>query len=131
MSRETLQAVAEAHGVALVLQFGSSVNGTSHAGSDLDLGILFTEMPRLEDELSLLADLQVLYPDSEVDLTVINRADPLLLKQVVTNSRLLFGDSRRFAELQILAFRKYQDHRRYLDLESDYVRRVNMERTSS
>jgi hypothetical protein len=38
--------------------------------------------------------------------------------------RLLSGSSRRFAEFRIHAFKRYQDHRRYLGLERAYVRGV-------
>jgi hypothetical protein len=57
------------------------------------------------------------FPGQEVDLAVLDRADPLLLKQVLEGCRLLAGSPRRLAELKMYAFRRYQDHRRFLDLE--------------
>ena len=60
----------------------------------------------------------------EIDLAVINHADPLFLKQVLERCRLLAGSPRRLAELKIYGFKRYQDHRRYLALESEHVRRV-------
>jgi hypothetical protein len=69
-------------------------------------------------------ELQELFPAQEVDLAVLNHADPLFLKQVLERCRLLAGSSRRFAELKIYGFKRYQDHRRYLALESRHVRRV-------
>ena len=41
-----LEEIARRHGVVLVLQFGSSVEGATHARSDLDLGVLLAESPR-------------------------------------------------------------------------------------
>lgn len=38
--------------------------------------------------------------------------------------RLLYGSPRALAELRIYAFRRYQDHRRYLALEREYVDRA-------
>lgn len=68
--------------------------------------------------------LQRLFPGREVDLVVLNRADPLLLKQVLEGCRLLIGSPRQLAELKIYAFRRYQDHRRFLAMERAHVRRV-------
>ena len=69
----------------------------------------------------LIADLQALVPDREVDLVVLNRADPLLLKQITDHCELIYGSPRRLDELKLYAFKRYQDHRRYLDLERRFV----------
>jgi len=53
---------------------------------------------------------------------ILNRADPLFLKQIVEGCELLYGFERALAELKMVAFRRYQDHRRYLAMERDYVR---------
>lgn len=71
----------------------------------------------------LIADLQALSPGREVDLTLLNRADPLLLHQVMERGRLVYGSPRRFDELRMLAFKRYQDHRPYLAMERAYVAR--------
>jgi hypothetical protein len=52
--------IAKKHGIILILQFGSSVTGKVHARSDVDL----------------LHDLQSRFPTQEVDLALLNRADP-------------------------------------------------------
>lgn len=62
-------------------------------------------------------DLQRCFPDRELDLAIVNRADPLFLKHVVDGGRLLYGSTRALAELKILAFKRYQDHRPYLVME--------------
>jgi len=66
----------------------------------------------------------VLHPDHEVDVAIINHADPLFLKKITERCRLLYGSPRRLAELKIYAFKRYQDHRRYLALEREYVHRT-------
>ena len=117
--------VAQRRDIALILQFGSTVKGTAHHASDLDIAVLFGRRPPALDERSaIVQELQALYPGQEVDLAVLDRADPLLLKQVLENCRLLAGSPRRLAELKIYAFKRYQDHRRFLALEREHVRRV-------
>lgn len=119
-----MEAVARRYGIRLLLRFGSSVTGRVHAGSDLDLGVLVDHMP---DSFSVLADcqtdLQALAPGREVDLVVLNHADPLLLKQVTDHCELVHGSPRQLEALKLYAFKRYQDHRRYLDMERSYVDR--------
>ena len=120
-----VQAIAKAHGLLLLLRFGSSVTGRVHAASDIDLAVLFERVPDSFGPLAdLTADLQKLFPDRKVDVAVLNHADPLFVKQVTERCALVYGSPRRLAEFRMYAFKRYQDHRRYLDMERAYVDRA-------
>ncbi len=56
-----------------------------------------------------------------MDLAILNHADPLFLKKVTEDCRLLFGAPKELARLNLYAFKRYQDHRRYFDLERHFV----------
>ena len=121
---ERLADVARQRGIKLLLQFGSSVTGRLHPRSDVDLGVLLDRAPSsLADHADLIADLQALVPDREVDVAIINHADPLFLKKITEGANLLYGSPRALHELKMYAFKRYQDHRRYLALEREYVDR--------
>ena len=125
MEPEALEEFARRHDVALVIRFGSTVTGRTHPGSDIDLGVLFERLPETIDaELRAIADLQLLDTAAEIDVTVLNRADPLLLKQVTDHARLEYGTPERFDAFRRYAFKRYQDHRPFLDLERQYVGRA-------
>lgn len=116
--------VARKRGIRLLLQFGSTVTGRTHAHSDLDVAVLLDAYPEsLRAYGELAADLQPCFPGREIDLAILNRADPLFLKQITDTARLVYGSPHTFAELKLYAFKRYQDHRRFLDMERDYVRR--------
>ncbi|HEV8319456.1 MAG TPA: nucleotidyltransferase domain-containing protein [Vicinamibacterales bacterium] len=122
MDPRALDDIARRHGILLLLQFGSTVSGRARADSDLDLAVLLEHEPRsLTDYADLIGDLQRLTPDREVDIALLNTADPLLLKKIVETATLLYGPARRLYEFKMYAFKRYQDHRRYLALERDYV----------
>jgi predicted nucleotidyltransferase len=124
MAADLLDALARKHGVRLLLQHGSTVTGRTHAGSDVDLAVLLHRAPDSADAyLALVADIQEAFPGRPVDVVVLNHADPLLLKRVTEHSRLLLGDVAALRELKLYAFKRYQDHRRFLSMERDYVRR--------
>lgn len=78
----------------------------------------------LQRHAELLHDLQTLVDGAEVDLVVLNRADPLLLKQVSDNCVRLYGSEREFQRFRLLAFKRHQDYRPYLELERRYVDRA-------
>jgi uncharacterized protein len=124
MTSERMADVARRHGIRLLIEFGSSVTGHLHARSDRDLAVLLDRVPEsLAAHADLLADLQDLFPEREVDVAIINRADPLFLKKITEQCRLLHGSPADFHQLRMYAFRRYQDHRRFLPLERDYVAR--------
>jgi uncharacterized protein len=123
MEQPPLDSIARRHGVLLVLQHGSTVTGMAHSGSDLDLAILLDRPPTSDVYLSLMADLQAAFPGRELDVALLNHADPLLLKRVTERCVLWYGSATRLRDLRLYAFKRYQDHRRYLALEREYVRR--------
>lgn len=125
MDPQRLDEIARKHDIELIVQFGSSVSGLMHPGSDVDVAVLYRQIPDSYAALGdLEADLQALMPGRKVDLAVVNHADPLFLKQVMDRARLLYGSHQRFDQMKLYAFRRYQDHRPYLDMERAYVERA-------
>jgi len=123
-SNEQIAPSAKKHGIILLLRFGSSVTGRLHEHSDVDLAVLLERVPRsLEAHSALLQDLQQLFPNREVDLALLNHADPLFLRKITEACQLLYGSPRALQHLKIYAFKRYQDHRKYLALERKYVER--------
>lgn len=124
VSAAKLDEVARRHGILLLLQFGSSVSGALRPDSDLDLAVLLEHAPdSFREHGELVGDLQQCFPEREVDVALINRADPLFLKRMTDRCTRLYGSPRRLHELKLYAFKRYQDHRRYLAAEREYVTR--------
>jgi len=120
-----LEAIAHKYRARLILRFGSTVSGKTHPRSDVDIAVLLDHADlSLRDRAELLHDLQILFTDRDVDLVILNRADPLLLKQVSDRCVRLYGSEREFQRFRLLAFKRYQDHGRYLDMERQYVDRM-------
>ncbi len=122
MIQDGVTAIAKKYGVLLVLQFGSSVTGKTHARSDVDIAVLL-DRPQIsfQEHADLLGDLQQLFPEQEVDLAFINHADPLFLKKITDDCQILYGPVERLQRLKIYAFKRYQDHRKYFQMERQYA----------
>lgn len=100
----------------LVLVFGSFANGKNHENSDLDIAIMSNGQIDFDGQIDLTNKLSSLFKN-EVDLSVLNKANPLLLFQVSKNSRLLFGKKEDFLRFKLYAFRVYNDYAPYFELE--------------
>jgi len=120
-----LDAIAQTYGARLILRFGSTVSGKTHPRSDVDIAVLLAHPDvSLRERAELQQALQSLFTDREVDLVILNRADPLLLKQVSDRCVRLYGSEQEFQRFRLLAFKRYQDHRRFLEMERRYVERM-------
>ncbi len=116
--------IAQRFGLRLILQFGSTVTGMTHDRRDLDLAVQLYSFPvTLQTILEIQEALQTQFSGHEVDLVILNRADPLLLKKIVEACHLLFGTHQDFARLRLHAFKAFQDFQPYLELERRYVAR--------
>ncbi|RPI07338.1 MAG: hypothetical protein EHM71_10820 [Zetaproteobacteria bacterium] len=122
--QQALTDIAKKHGIVLALKFGSSVTGQVHPGSDVDLAILLDRSHvTLHEHGELLQSLQPLFPDRELDLALINHADPLFLKKITDTCELLYGPPERLQALKLYAFKRYQDHRRFFEMEQEFAKR--------
>jgi len=122
--QEHLKDIAQKHGIVHVLKFGSSVPGREHPKSDVDLAILL-DQPNvtLGEHAELLQSLQQLFPDRELDLALINHADPLFLRRITDHCELLYGPPEKLQALKIYAFKRYQDHARFFEMERRFAER--------
>ncbi|NGZ58969.1 MAG: hypothetical protein CV081_00515 [Nitrospira sp. LK265] len=119
-----LRELAQRFRVRLILQFGSTVTGTTHDRSDLDLAVQFeSSHASFQTVLEMQEALQARFPGSKIDLAILNRADPLFLKKIVESCRILFGMPQDLARLRLHAFKAHQDFRPYLELERRHVAR--------
>ena len=85
---EQLQSLAHDFGLRLIVLFGSTARGASGQESDIDLGVLAERPLSPAQRLNLWSALSSLFP-ADVDLTVLNHADPLVNYQVASEGVIL------------------------------------------
>ena len=122
--QQKLARLALQYQLGLILLFGSAVTGIKHPHSDMDIAVLRRGSELGYQEYSeLVHDLHDIFPDQEIDLSLINHADPLFLKKIMENCQILYGDSSKLQSLKLYAFKRYQDHKRYFEMERVYADR--------
>ena len=124
--QQKLAAIGSEFDLSLILLFGSKAKGNQHKDSDLDIAVFKKNDSQQENGdryLELLTAMQQLFPDEELDLSLMNHADPLFLNQVMQNAILLVGDEKHYKAERLRAFKQFQDFRPYLKMERDFLDR--------
>lgn len=121
-STKILDQIRQKYDLGLILLHGSQVSGDTHAKSDVDIAVLSKDRSKNLDSYVLTSDLNEVFGVDSVDVTVLNHANPLLLKTVTDNAKLLSGTTTELFKLKLKAFHSYNDYLPYLKMESDFVR---------
>ncbi len=121
--------IAERFDLSLVVLFGSVAAGADRPDSDIDIGIRFKDGdPGLSRTLDVQGELSNLFRERDVDLSILNRADPFFMKKIAERCEFLYEEPGKGSAFLLLAFKRYQDHRKYLEMEReyayDYVKRI-------
>ena len=124
--KNKLKKIAKEHGLNLILLFGSVVNGKTHKKSDIDIAVRYQSVAgqsdKLDDILDISRKLMKVF-NGDVDVSIINRANPLLLKQINENCRLLYGRARDFNAFRLYAFHRFNDYLPFFKLESEFAKK--------
>lgn len=108
-SKEVLKPIVQKFGIRLIVLFGSVVRGTTNAESDIDLGVLTNRPLTFNQRLKLWGALSPLF-NIEVDLVVLNHANPVLAFEVASTGDLLFENkSNTWDNWKSFSFRQYWD----------------------
>ncbi len=121
--------IAENFGISLVVLFGSVAAGTDRPDSDVDIGVRFKDGdPGISRSLDVQGELSNLFRGRDVHLAILDHADPLFMKKIAERCDFLFEDPGEASAFLLLAFKRYQDHRKYFEMERDfaagYVKRI-------
>jgi len=113
--------ICHRYDIELLILFGSAAFETCHAGSDVDLAV----KPAINKQISklhLIQDLEAIFQDRQIDLTVLTKyTDPLLLFEIFSNGRLLFESvAGIFEKNRLKAWHLYLDSMPLRQLEKSY-----------
>jgi len=110
----SLTALAREFGLRLVVRFGSTARGRARPDSDQDIAVLAARPLGLSREARLVVRLEEVLGPPEVDLTVLDRADPVLLYQVARDGVPLFeAEPAGWIAFQSYAARRYDDTEKF------------------
>lgn len=121
--QEKISEIAKKYSLKLVLLFGSFANRKNRKDSDLDIAIFGSQKISFHKELKIIGEFSRIF-GKEIDLTILNRANPLLSFQVSKNCVLLYGAKEDFFKFKTYAFRLYSDYAPYFEMEKNLNKRI-------
>lgn len=89
--------------------FGSAKDGCAAEGSDLDVGILFSQDPSVNELLDLQGDIQAATGTEDIDMVVLNKANPILAFEVISGTPVFCRDVEKRAGFASLTACEYED----------------------
>ena len=120
--KSALKKLAEKYGLKLIILFGSFANGANKPGSDFDVAILAKDRSIVKHELDLISAVTRAL-ERDVDLSIINLADPLLKYEIARNCVLLFGNEDDFIDFKVKAAAQYMDNQPFFIQEFNYIKK--------
>ncbi|MFQ5456732.1 MAG: nucleotidyltransferase domain-containing protein [Nitrospirota bacterium] len=119
-----LQEIACLHRISLIILFGSKALGKDSKNSDIDLGILFDELPSDVEEEKVLDAFIHLFRTDRLDIVVLSYASPLLLFQVATKGKPIYENVfGSFFKFSIMAHKKYWESEKFRKLKKSFIDR--------
>lgn len=127
---EKIEEICRKFRITLLILFGSRAKAEADIKSDLDIGVLFKNNDfTAEQEMALFYELVRLFQTDRVDLVVLNRANPLLMKEVAIFGTPLYEEKRGiFDEFQIKAIKRYLDSKKFRKLRKMCLEEFLVER---
>jgi len=115
--------IAKKFQLKLIVIFGSFVSGKNRKNSDLDIAVLGLRDVSFKEQINLINELSQIF-NKNVDLSVLNKANPLLLFQVSKNPILLYGSREEFLKFKLRAFNMYNDYAPYFEMEKNLNKKI-------
>jgi len=121
-----LETLFKKYDLLAVYLFGSQVDGTAHAKSDYDFGLLFKILPALEETSLLMLEIEeeaAKILNREVDIVILNSATIEQRFMIISRGVLLYtSDDDKRTDFEDITIRDYLDFKPFLDLYHKEVR---------
>ena len=115
--------IANKFKLKLIVVFGSFANGKNRKDSDLDIAVLGLKEVFFKEQIGLINELSLVF-NKNVDLSVLNKANPLLLFQASKNPILLYGSRKELLKFKLYAFNAYNDYTPYFEMEKNLNKKI-------
>lgn len=115
--------IAKKFQLKMIIIFGSFASGKNRKDSDLDIAVLGLKKVSFKNQINLSNEFSRIF-NKNSDLSVLNKANPLLLFQVSKNSILLYGKQEDFFKFKLYAFNTYNDYLPYFEMEQKLNKKI-------
>jgi predicted nucleotidyltransferase len=121
--KNNLEVFSEKYDIQLIYIFGSYAKGKNNKNSDLDIAVLLKKDYNPLDKLSLIGDFIDTFKRDDIDLVILNTANPVLEHQVIKHGKLVYmkdEDIKITYEVRVL--KEYMDMEYFRNTQMEYIR---------
>ncbi|HBN96943.1 MAG TPA: nucleotidyltransferase domain-containing protein [Firmicutes bacterium] len=118
---QSVRQIVQDYDLVLLVTFGSYKTERFTDRSDIDVGYVSRSPLDVREQLGLLGDLVVLFKRDGIDLVDLSRANPLLLYEVASNSRVLYEEEDSYLKFKLKASARYADTKFLRQLRKEYL----------
>jgi len=127
INKEKIKEIAQKYNLEMVLLFGSQVNSRARPDSDVDVAYSAKKQLSVDEKIGFNNELCDFFKKDIVDQVDIKNANPLLLHEISTNSKLIFGKEIDYLEFKAFTFRNYIDSQSLFNLEELLIKKRHQE----
>ncbi|AIS51954.1 DNA polymerase beta-like protein [Thermoanaerobacter kivui] len=122
--KEKLNEFVNKYNPSLILIFGSYARGRVHELSDLDIGIKFDKNIEMALYSSILKELVEIFNREDIDVVILNYADPLLRFEIISSCKVLYqAYPEAYLDFYLYSVKGYDDVKRLRKLEENYLKK--------
>lgn len=117
---KNINELVQKYGIKLLYVFGSYAKGSNNKNSDIDIAVLVDDNYKPMYKLNMIGDLTSIFKRDDIDLVILNGANPVLRHQVIKYGKIIYEESleeKVIFEAKVLSV--------YMDMEP--FRRTQME----
>ena len=118
-----LKAIAKNYNINLMILFGSYLTESFTQDSDIDIAIQAENISLInQNKLEILNKIAATFNYQEIDLVLLNHADPLLKFQIAKKGRLIYQkESHMFNTFKVQAMNEHHDAKKFYDLDEKLI----------
>lgn len=107
---DNMDRLIEAYGIRLIYIFGSYAKGNNNEKSDIDIAVLLNNDYNPMDKLELIGELTSVLRREDIDLVILNSANPVLRHQVIKYGKLIYMENEDVkVDFEVKVLKEYMD----------------------
>lgn len=121
--KSKLNMLVSLYNIKLLYVFGSYAKNKSNRKSDLDIAILLEDGYNPTIKLNIIGELVDIFNRDDVDLVILNNANPVLKHQIIKHGIVLYEESEEIkVNFEVRVLKEYMDMEHFRKNQMKYVK---------
>lgn len=117
-----LNTIVSVYNIKLLYIFGSYAKEQNNEKSDLDIAILLGDGYNPMSKLNIIGELIDIFNRDDIDLVILNDANPVLKHQIIKYGKVLYMDSEETkVNFEVKVLKEYMDMEHFRKTQMKYV----------